>query len=215
MPIRNALLLRFIVTAATIASCGMVGSAPAQTIIDEWTSVQVPPPPALKSVAIDTKTTALLLLDFNAQTCNPQRRPRCIASIPTVQGLLAAARAAGVPVAFTLGGGGKPPDIAKELTPNAGEPIFSSGVDKFVNTDLEKFLKDKGITTVVVVGNAAHGAVLYTASGAAMRGFKVIIPVDGVSSDTAYSEQYVAWHLVNAPVISPAMTLTKIADVKF
>lgn len=65
------------------------------------------------------------------------------------------------------------------------------------------------------MGNAAHGAVLYTASGAAMRGFKVIIPIDGVSSDTAYSEQYVAWHLVNAPVISSAMTLTKIADVKF
>ena len=158
MPTRNAFLLRFIVTAATIASCGMAGSAPAQTLIDEWTSVQVPLPPALKSVAIDTKTTAL---------------------------------------------------------PADGEPIFSSGVDKFVNTDLEKFLKDKGITTVVVVRNAAHGAVLYTASGAAMREFKVIIPVDGVSSDTAYSEQYVAWHLANAPVISSAMTLTKIADVKF
>jgi len=215
MPTRRTLWPRRILAAAAIAGSLAAQSVCAQTIVDEWTSVQVPPPPPLKTVAIDAKTTALLMLDFNAQTCNPQRRPRCIASIPKVQGLLAMTRAAGVPVAFTLGGGGKPPEIAKELTPADGEPIFSSGVDKFVNTDLEKFLKDKGVTTVIVVGNAAHGAVLYTASGAAMRGFKVIIPVDGVSSDTAYSEQYVAWHLVNAPVISPAMTLTKIADVKF
>jgi nicotinamidase-related amidase len=88
-------------------------------------------------------------------------------------------------------------------------------VDKFVNTDLEKILKDKGVATVIVVGTAAHGAVLYTASGAAMRGMKVILPVDGISADTAYAEQYVAWHLVNAPVISAAMTLTTLDSVKF
>jgi hypothetical protein len=28
-------------------------------------------------------------------------------------------------------------------------------------------------------------------------------------------EQYVAWHLLNVPVISPAMTLTTIDNVKF
>jgi nicotinamidase-related amidase len=212
---RHGFFLRLIAAIAGIASCIIVQSTRAQTIIDEWASVQVPPPPALKPVTIDRKTTALLMLDFNLQTCNQQRRPRCIASIPKVKTLLTAARAAGVPVVYSLGGGGKPPDIAKELTPTADEPVVSSGVDKFVNTDLEKILKDKGVTTVIVVGDAAHGAVLYTASSAAMRGMKVIVPVDGVSADTPYPEQYVAWHLVNAPVISPAMTLTTIDNVKF
>ena len=215
MLIRRGFTLRHGAIIAGIASCLLVSSAGAETIIDEWASVAVPPPPALKPVTIDRKTTALLMLDFNTQTCNAQRRPRCIASLPRVRALLTAARAAGVPVVFTLGGGGKVPDILPEVTPAAGEPVFSSGLDKFVNTDLEKTLRDKGVTTVIVVGNAAHGAVLYTASAAAMRGFKVIIPVDGVSADTAYPEQYVAWHLVNAPVISPAMTLTRIDDVKF
>jgi nicotinamidase-related amidase len=203
------------VVAGLASCCIVVQSARAETIIDEWASVKTPPPPAIKAVTIDTKTTALLMLDFNQQTCNPQRRPRCVASIPKVKTLLTAARAAGVPVVYTLGGGGKPADIANELAPAANEPVVSSGVDKFVNTDLEKILKDKGITTVIVVGTAAHGAVLYTASGAAMRGMKVIVPVDGISAETTYVEQYVAWHLVNAPVISAAITLTTLDSVRF
>jgi nicotinamidase-related amidase len=69
--------------------------------------------------------------------------------------------------------------------------------------------------TVIVVGTAAHGAVIYTASGAAMRGMKVIVPVDGVSADTPYAEQYTAWHLANAPLVSNAVTLTTIGDIKF
>ena len=212
---RHGFLLRLIAATAGIASCIIVQSACAQTIIDEWASVQVPPPPALKPVTIDRKTTALLMLDFNYQTCK-ERRPRCTASIPKVKTLLTAARAAGVPVVYSLGGGSKSSaDIDPELAPTANEPVVSSGVDKFMNTDLEKILKDKGVTTVIVVGTAAHGAVIYTASGAAMRGMKVIVPMDGVSADNTYVEQYVAWHLANVPVISPAMTLTTIDNVKF
>lgn len=208
----------FLGAAASIIVLACLTGAPpstAETIIDEWSSVKVPPPPTVKPVTIDKATTALLLLDFNEQTCNMQRRPRCVASIPHVKKLLDAARSAGVPVAYSLGGGGKPSDLPKELAPAAGEPIVSSGVDKFANTELESFLKGKGVKTVITVGAAAHGAVLYTASAAAMRGFKVIVPVDGISADNAYAEQYTAWHLANVPVIGSAMTLTTLDDVKF
>jgi nicotinamidase-related amidase len=207
--------LRLVATVLGLASCILAQSARADTIVDEWASVKVPPPPALKPAAVDTKTTALLLLDFNTQTCNTERRPRCIASIPKVKPLLAKARAAGMPVAYSLGGGGKLGDIAADLTPIAGEPVVSSGVDKFLNTDLEKILKDRGVTTVIVCGAAAHGAIIYTVAAAALRGFKVIVPVDCVSADTQYPEQYTAWHFANAPVISPSITLTTLADVKF
>jgi nicotinamidase-related amidase len=208
-------LLRLAAGIAAIATCIIIQSVRAETIVDEWPMVTAPPPPALKPVTIDRKTTALLMLDFNQQTCNAQRRPRCIASIAKVKPLLAAARAAGVPVVYTLGAGGKPADIAQDLAPAADEPAVHSGVDKFVNTDLEKILREKGITTVVVVGTAAHGAVLYTASAAAIRGLKVIVPVDGISGDNTYTEQYVAWHFANVPVIASAITLTTINDVKF
>ena len=211
---RRGHLLSLIAGIATIG-CFLAQSATGQTIIDEWASVTVPPPPALKPVTIDPKTTALLMLDFNQQTCNPQRKPRCITSIPKVKKLLTAARAAGVPVVYSITIDAKPCEIAAELAPSAGEPVVESGVDKFVNTDLEKILKDKGITTVIAVGTAAEGAVLYTASSAAIRGMKVIVPLDGVSGSLPYSEQDLAWHFVNAPRISAAMTLTKIDDVKF
>ena len=204
------------VVASLIAAMAFVGgTATAASIADEWASVQVPPPPALKAVTLDRKTTALLLLDFNKQTCNAERRPRCIASIPKVAKLLAAARAVGVPVLYSLGGGGAAADIAKELTPTKDEPVVSSGVDKFVGTELESLLKQKGIKTVVIAGVAAHGAVLYTASGAAMREMQVIVPLDGISADIPYAEQYTAWHLVNAPRIGTLVTLTTIDDVKF
>src|SRR3982751_3681229 len=127
--------LRIATAMAAVATCISMQSAPATTIIDEWSTITAPPPPAVKPVTLDSKTTALLMLDFNEQTCNMQRRPRCVASIPRVKTLLTAARSAGVPVFYSLGGGGKPPDIASDLTPAANEPIVSSGVDKFANTD--------------------------------------------------------------------------------
>jgi len=213
MPMRFALPL--FAAAVAIASGLVAPSVRGQTIIDQWKSIDVPPAPPLKAVALDRSTTALLMLDFNEQTCNAQRRPRCIASIPKVKTLLSSARAAGVPVIFSLGGAAKPADIARDLAPAANEPVVSSGVDKFMGTELEKILKEKGIRTVIVVGTAAHGAVLYTASGAALRGMKVIVPVDGMSSDVVYAEQYVAWHLMNAPLIGAAVTLTTIDQVAF
>jgi nicotinamidase-related amidase len=52
---------------------------------------------------------------------------------------------------------------------------------------------------VIIAGTTAEGAVLHTATGAAMRGFKVIVPIDGMSAGTLDAEQYTAWYLVNAP----------------
>ena len=38
--------------------------AGAQTIVDEWSSVKIPPPPELKPVKADPKTMAFLVLDL-------------------------------------------------------------------------------------------------------------------------------------------------------
>ncbi|MGH7784189.1 MAG: isochorismatase family protein [Candidatus Binatia bacterium] len=167
---------------AVVISLLWLGLAPAsgQTIVDEWTKVQAPKPPELKSVTLEPKTTALLVLDFVKQACNSERRPRCLTSVPKVEALLKLARAKGVTVVHSIGTAATPGDIAKELTPLEGEPIVKSSSDKFFKTDLEKILNDKGIKTVVVVGTAAHGAVLYTGSQAAFRGLQVIIPVRDV-----------------------------------
>lgn len=209
---RRRLLLKSAMIAWSLAViiCLLCTSAFAQTIVDEWNAVKVPPAPELKPVKIDPKGTALFMLDFNKQTCNAERRPRCIASIPKVQKLLTEARDKGVYVIHSVSAGAAAADIAKELAPLGGEPVVASGPDKFLGTDLEKILKEKGIKTVIAVGTAAHGAVLYTASGAALRGIQVIVPVDGISAEITYAEQYTTWHLVNAPRISNLVTVTRI-----
>jgi len=184
----------------------------AQTIIDEWNDVKVPAAPALKPVKVEPKETALLMLDFVKQLCGP--RPRCVASLPKVQGLLTKAREAGVLVVYSMAG--QPiTDKLPEVAARPGEASVTSGPDKFMNTDLDKILKENGIKTVIVAGTAAEGAVLNTAAGAALRGYKVIMPVDAASSTQPYSEQYTAWHLANSPRVGPQVTLTKIDQISF
>jgi nicotinamidase-related amidase len=188
----------------------IVSPVAGQTIIDEWAAVKPPPPPALKAVTVDNKT-ALLLLDFGKQNCGA--RPRCLASVPNVQKMASEARTKSIFVVHSLFGQAAKADLL--IAPLDNEPIVTSGANKFHRTDLEKILKDKGITTVIVTGTAAHGAVLNTAAAAALMGFKVVLPVDAMSADP-YAEQYTAWHLANAPGgIGPNVTLTKMDMIKF
>lgn len=210
---RLVIFVWILALAAGLADMGTPHAALAQTIVDEWNAVKVPPAPELKRVTIDPKGSALLVLDIVKQTCPP--RPRCLASVPKIQRLLTQARGKGVAVIYSLVPGASAADILMEVAPQGGEPIVTSGPDKFQGTDLEKILRDKGIQTVIVVGTAAHGAVIYTASGAALRGVKVIVPVDGMSATDAYPEQYTAWHLLNAPRVGPQVTLTRIDMVQY
>jgi nicotinamidase-related amidase len=68
---------------------------------------------------------------------------------------------------------------------------------------------------VIATGTSAHGAVLYTGSAASLRGLKVVLPVDGMSADTAYIEQFVAVHMTTAPLVSRNVTLTKLDSIRF
>ena len=108
-----------------------------------------------------------------------------------------------------------PADIRKELAPQPGEPVVKSGVDKFFKTDLEQILMNKGIKTVVIVGTVANGAVLHTATGASLRGLKVIVPVDGISAADLYPEQYTAWDLVNGPGTRRQTTITRFNLIQY
>ena len=48
---------------------------------------------------------------------------------------------------------------------------------------------------MIVCGNSFQGATVGTASGAAQRGYKVIVPVDCSAGEDVYHEQYAAFHL--------------------
>jgi nicotinamidase-related amidase len=165
-------------------------------------------------VTVDPKTTALLLLDFlPGPYCSS--KPHCVASLPAMKKLLADARSSGAAVIYSVAGNFNAPDILKDIAPGANEPTVKSKADKFLNTNLEKILTDKGIKTVIVTGTAANGAVLYTASGAAMRGLNAIIPVDGLSSSDPYAEQLTVWQLSNGPGFGAQVTVTRSDMIKF
>jgi nicotinamidase-related amidase len=205
--------MKHVVLAAAALAAVLSLPAQAANVIDEWASIKQPPAPTLKAVTVDLKTTALLMLDFMRQNCG--QRPRCMDSIPAMKKLLGAARAAKVPVVYSIIANSTTADVIKDVAPEAGEPHVQSGPDKFFRTDLEKILKDKGITTVIVTGTAANGAVLFTAAGAALRGLNVIVPVDGMSSADAYADLTTAWTFTNAPSVSAKTTLTKSDMIKF
>src|SRR5215470_4355721 len=205
--------------AAAMVTATTVSVAPGRAgdIVSEWTSVKPPPPPELKSVTIDPKTTALLILDLMKTNCG--ERPRCTSIVPNVKKLHDAARAANMMVFYTLAGppGATPADMVAGITPRDGEWVYQRGPDKYLGSDLEKRLKDRGITTVITTGTSAQGVVIGTGSGSAQRGYNVIVPVDGMASEDPYMEQYAAWHMYKGgpAIITEHVTVTRSDMIKF
>lgn len=188
-------------------------------ILDDWATVKAPPPPELKAVTVDGSTTALLILDMMKTNCGA--RPRCVATEPAVKRLHDSARKAGAMVWYSFvgsNGAATPADqIDPGVTAQEGEWARQNGPDKFIGSNLEDKLKARGIKTVIVCGTSFQGVGIGTGGGAAQRGYKVIIPVDCLSSEDAYMEQYSAFHLAKgapAGVVSQ-VTLTRTSMMKF
>jgi len=199
------------------AALGTAAPARAADVIAEWSSIQMPPPPQLKPVAIDPKTTALLLFDFMNTNCNMKERPRCVAAIPTLKKLDDKARAAGMLVAYTLPGGGHIVDDS--IAPRAGEVVNQKqgGPDKFLGSDLDERLKSHGIKTVILCGTSAEGVGLGTGAAAAQRGYRVVYPVDCSPAESAFREAYAAWHMGGGgpPITTKRVTLTRSDMISF
>ena len=185
------------------------------TVIELWSEVRAPDPPEIQEVTLDPETTVLLILDIETRTTNPERRPRAVASVPRIAGLLAEARTHGAFVAYSTTRRATREDILPPVRPEDGEPVVRSSVDKFFHTDLEEHLSERGIRTVIVTGTAAEGAVLHTATAACMRSLAVVVPVDAISSSNLYAEQYVCWHLLNAPGSRRRTTLSRTDLIEF
>src|ERR1700687_4080529 len=79
--------------AVFVAVIATLSAAPvrANDITTEWATVKPPPVPELKPATVESKTTALLILDLMKTNCGV--RPRCMATVPNVKKLLDAARA--------------------------------------------------------------------------------------------------------------------------
>ncbi|MDG4477047.1 isochorismatase family protein [Thiovibrio frasassiensis] len=222
MRVNIPVLQRFPLTARVLLAlilsflfCPAPSMAGEKNLLDVWTEITPPPPVPIQPVHLAPESSALLILDIEEWTCNSERRPRCPDSVARIKGFLDQARSKGMKVVYSLTTKGTPQTILPGVLPLGDTPIVQSGVDKFHNTELEKILRDQAIKTVVIVGTAAEGAVLHTATGAALRGLQVVVPLDGMTSATLYAEQYTAWHLLNAPGTKGKATLTLFQLIDF
>src|SRR5437764_15092158 len=131
MPQREETMRRFalkIGSATVLAITFALATLPANAadVTTEWTSIKAPPAPQLKSVTVDPRTTALLVLDLMKNNCGA--RPRCQAMVPSVKKLIDAARANNMMIAYNLTGSGKVEDMVDQsLAPRAGEHLIKEG----------------------------------------------------------------------------------------
>lgn len=92
-----------------------------------------------------------------------------------------------------------PPDarqaqLLPELAPRAGEPVFDKpGMSAFVGTPLETVLRDRGITTVLLVGAVLEIGIEPTARHAADLGFLPVVVDDACGAvDAGAAERSLA-----------------------
>jgi len=80
--------------------------------------------------------------------------------------------------------------IIEELTPRPTDRVIQKlRYDGFFGTSLDHELRLRNIATVIVCGTVANICVLHTAGSAALRGYKVILPIDAISAITPFDFQ--------------------------
>lgn len=167
----------------------------------------MPPTPAdLPGSAPDTAAGALLLVDVINPLDFPERDQLLEEFSPMSKRLAKAAdaaRAAGVPVVYAndnfgrwrsdfravadrcAQAGGPVAEIARRLHPAEGDYfVLKPKHSAFFSTSLDLLLRHLGTRTLVVAGVAGNICVLFTANDAYMRGYELLVPADGVASNT-------------------------------
>ena len=192
--LRNVLLTSSLV----LAVCGGAVPALAQgAAAGKATTLQMPALPDPARVTLDPAKTGLVVLDYVEPICKQQ--PRCVNDmLPAFVPFLAKARKAGVTVAY----GTREQNMSKwlpEVAPVAGDiKIVNTAQDRFYNTELEKALKAKGITTLVMAGWKVSGSVTYTSVGAMVREFTVVVPIDTTAATSDYETTIGFYQILNS-----------------
>ena len=177
-----------------LALCG--GAAQAQST-SKLMTLQMPVLPDPARVTLNPATTALMVLDYVEPICATQ--PKCKSQmLPAMTPFMERVRKAGLVVAY----GTREPNMSKwlpEVAPAAGDiKIANTAQDRFYNTDLDKALKAKGVTTMIMVGWKVSGSVTYTSVGAMVRDYTVVVPVDTTAAATDYETAIGFYQILNS-----------------
>ena len=185
-------------------------------------TLQMPALPEPVRVVLKPATTALLVSDMIDPTCKSQ--PKCTQiMLPAIASLLAQARKADVLVVYST----RAATMSKwlpEVAPAPGDAMSDSyAQDRFYNSVLDKTLKAKGITTLILTGWKVSGSVLYTSVGATLRDYTVVVPVDASLAATDYEMAIGLFQILNQnsanatnePLKAKASTLSRTDMITF
>ncbi|EGG16314.1 amidase [Cavenderia fasciculata] len=104
--------------------------------------------------------------------------------------------------------------VIEELKPIGGEREIISPkrfYGAFDGTGLEEVMKSHGVTETVLVGQHTHCCVRHTAYGSFMRGYKIVVPSDGVCVFPGVDNQAALDYLKNIYLAEITTTDTIIA----
>lgn len=164
-------------------------------------TLKLPEKLEIKEVRVDPSSAALLIIDVQNDFANPSGKLYARGAekvIPPIKKLASAARRSGATVIYTQDwhirgdpefeiwgehtlAGTWGAEIVDELKPEEADVIVRKpSYDAFYSTSLDHVLRSRKITTLILTGLLGNICVHCTAIGAAMRGYRLIVPVDAV-----------------------------------
>jgi nicotinamidase-related amidase len=172
--------------------------------------IEIPELPIESRVEVASNAAALVIVDMQNDFVDPAGTLRvadAAATVPAIVRLLDLARASGMLVVYTqdwhaendpefaIWGRHAVADtwgaeIVPALAPGPHDLVVRKlRYDAFYDTSLEQELRRRGTTTLIVTGTVSNICVLHTAGSAALRQFRIILPVDAVSALTPFDQR--------------------------
>lgn len=155
------------------------------------------------NVKLNPARTAVIVVDMQNDFCHPEGKlfvPSSVATISAIKKLVENAKKNDVKVFYTQDwhqpkdpefeiwgehalAGSWGAQIVDELKPSETDVVIQKlRYDGFYGTSLEHLLRLHEITDLVITGTVANICVLHTAGSAALRWFRIYVPVDCVSA---------------------------------
>ncbi len=169
--------------------------------------VEVPQYMVRKEVVLPARETAVIVVDMQNDFVKPRGKlvvPTAKDTIEPIRRLVERARSKGARIFYTQDThyDGDPEyeiwgehvrhgtwgwEIIDELKPHPNDIVVQkTRYDGFYGTPLDDLLRIYGIKYTVIVGTVANICVLHTAASAALRWYKVVVPLDSISALTEF-----------------------------
>lgn len=172
--------------------------------------IEIPDLTVESHVDVAPAKTALVLVDMQNDFVDPKGSlsvASAAATVPAIARLRDLAHAHGMLVVYTQDwhseddpefaiwgghavGGTWGAEIVPSLAPGPRDLVVRKlRYDGFYGTALEHELRRRSIDTLIITGTVSNICVLHTAGSAALRWFRVIVPVDAVSALTEFDQR--------------------------